>query len=353
MENNSLRILLVSPLPPPSGGIASWTKNYINFCNSVGVSVNIINTALIGTRLNNINNKRVIIDEILRTKKILLAMHKELRYKKPDIIHINSSCGKFGIIRDYVIAFLAKLKKTPVLVHFHCNIEDQINSKLSRYFFKKLVNISNKVLVLNQNSQNYVMETADTDAKILPNFISQNWIRKTDKSITLNVKKILFVGHINKQKGAEEIFQVAKKFKDKTFIMVGPLDSKYSNLELPNNIEIAGAISSNMVRDYLDSADIFLFPTRSEGFSIALAEAMARGVPIITTSVGANIDMIERNGGIVVPIGDIKGIEEAIIKLEDINIRKNMSRWNIDKVKGSYTIDQVMDKLFEIYGEIS
>ena len=68
MKQNNLKILLVSPLPPPAGGIASWTQQYIDWSEKNNLSVEIVNTAVIGKRAEKINQKTKILDEIKRTK---------------------------------------------------------------------------------------------------------------------------------------------------------------------------------------------------------------------------------------------------------------------------------------------
>lgn len=55
-------------------------------------------------------------------------------------------------------------------------------------------------------------------------------------------------------------------------------------------------------------------------FSNALLEAMSVGLPIIASNVGANADMIEENGGVIVPVRDVQAIVDAIISLNNPEI---------------------------------
>ena len=85
---------------------------------------------------------------------------------------------------------------------------------------------------------------------------------------------------------------------------------------------------------------------------MALLEAMNIGLPVIATDVGANSDMIENKGGILVSSKNSQQIVEAINALNPESIRERMSNWNQQKVKKYYTIDKVMKRLDDIYKEL-
>jgi len=114
----------------------------------------------------------------------------------------------------------------------------------------------------------------------------------------------------------------------------------------PPNIVLLGEKNKLEVKKELSEADIFMFVSyfSGEGFSNALAEAMASGLPCIVTDWAANKDMIEDFGGIVVPIKDTNAMVDAINKLEqNKQLRQKQSKWNIDKVISSYIDDIVTD----------
>ena len=83
-----------------------------------------------------------------------------------------------------------------------------------------------------------------------------------------------------------------------------------------------------------------------------MLEAMACGLPCIATDVGANGDMLEDKGGIIVPVKNVDAIIDAFEKLEDNNIRKDISNWNIEKVKNNYTRTSVLDEIMDIYNKM-
>ena len=67
-----MKVALLAPLPPPSGGIASWTVRYKDYCDQKGIiSLQIVNNAMIGDRAT-VESKRVrLADEFKRTIRII------------------------------------------------------------------------------------------------------------------------------------------------------------------------------------------------------------------------------------------------------------------------------------------
>lgn len=348
-----MRILLVSPLPPPTGGIATWTVEYLKEGNQKNRDIELVNTALITKNQEAIVNKRILTNEVKRTFKILSEMRMKIRWYQPDIVHINTSCSKMGMIRDLVCVQIAKKAKIKVLLHCHCNVSDMIGDAfVSKNIFKLIAKKSDYVLGLNKRSLVYIKEVVgDERCKLIPNFATTN---KSKKKLNTNdkVETCIFVGHVRKEKGIFEIVEVAKMLPNVNFKLLGPVADDVKKIALPKNIILFGTLDHELVMEHLKEADLFLFPSYSEGFSLAMLEAMSIGLPIIATDVGANKDMIEDKGGIIVNTGDVKSLYVAINELGDSSIRKSMSNWNIEKVKNNYTTEVVLSKIQSIYCDL-
>lgn len=339
--------MLLSPLPPPEGGIATWTCKYQQYCTERDVSLSIVNIAVTGTRGTQINAKKNLFDEWKRTRHILRDFKAAIRKERPRVIHLNTSCSRFGIIRDYLCARIAKKKKIPLVLQCHCHIPTQMHGKMSRFFLKKLVSISCCVLTLNSPSNDYVNTVAPGKGMVLPNFIEREGIGSV--VVRETVKEILFVGHVQRTKGCFEILEAAKRLPEYHFTLVGPVAQEIELLSCPPNVSLMGRKTNKEVMDCLLEADIFLFPSYSEGFSVSMLEAMSKGLPIVASDVGANRDMIEDQGGIIVPSQNVDALVDAIQSLQDSTLRDKMSKWNRSKVEAEYMLDAVMDRLFGIY----
>ena len=124
------------------------------------------------------------------------------------------------------------------------------------------------------------------------------------------------VGNIRRVKGHDVFIKAAAsvvaQFPHVTFNIAGDvLESDYfaelqtliANLSLSNHFHFAGGVAN--LREYLSTADIFVLPSRSEGFSNAIVEAMAASLPVVATKVGGNAEAVADDiSGLIVPPDD-------------------------------------------------
>ena len=166
------------------------------------------------------------------------------------------------------------------------------------------------------------------------------------------IRKVLYVGGVIEEKGCLDIFEVAKHCPDIEFTLIGK-----SNLicikesKKYKNVILAGTMKHDDIIKEMKEADVFMFLSyfRGEGFSNALVEAMAAGLPCIVSDWAANSDMIENKGGVVVPIKKPIYVLEALKKMVSKNIRESYSKFNINKVKNCYSEQVVISQYVECY----
>ncbi len=94
------------------------------------------------------------------------------------------------------------------------------------------------------------------------------------------------------------------------------LNDKIMKLDVGDNVIMLGKLPNEELLAYLKASDLFVLNTAYEGFSHQLLEVMASGVPVITTNIGGNLEIIEDNKtGIFVGFNDKDAIAEAVLKL--------------------------------------
>ncbi len=140
---------------------------------------------------------------------------------------------------------------------------------------------------------------------------------------------VLWLGTVNLRKGIPYLVEAARMLQRANirFIVAGPLDiSRHAVAGAPGNVEFVGRVTRDQADGYYRRADVFVLPTISDGFAITQVEAMARGLPVVTTArcgevVTPGID------GLIVPAGDARALAEAIAKLDaDRDLLREMSR---------------------------
>lgn len=148
---------------------------------------------------------------------------------------------------------------------------------------------------------------------------------------------IAFVGGFIERKGIRELCEAIKRV-DKgiqsIFIGTGNV------LPTCNNIIFQGRVAHNHIVDYLNCADLFVLPTRAEGCCNAIIEALACGLPVISSDKTFNNEILDDGCSIRLNETDVEAIADAIIKLkEDNELRNSMSKAALEKA-ASLTIDK-------------
>jgi glycosyltransferase involved in cell wall biosynthesis len=90
-------------------------------------------------------------------------------------------------------------------------------------------------------------------------------------------------------------------------------------LGLEDHIVFAGEADGSRLQAHYASADVFVLPTSYEGYGMVVAEALAHGLPVISTHTGAIAELVGNQAGILVPPGDVKALANALSQVLDDN----------------------------------
>jgi len=148
---------------------------------------------------------------------------------------------------------------------------------------------------------------------------------RRELGIAPDARMLLSTGRLANQKGLEYLIEAAQLVKSQletpfkvVFAGSGPIQPLLEKLAaergLGNEISFVGF--RNDIGDLLAASDIVVLPTLHEGLSIALLEAMAAGKPVITTTIGSNLEVTQDGKAAeLVPVKDARALADAIIKL--------------------------------------
>lgn len=175
-------------------------------------------------------------------------------------------------------------------------------------------------------------------------------------------KVVLSAGRLVPWKGFDTLIRVVGKMsgdiKDLSLIVIGdgPDREKLDNIIKENNIanvKLIGSVDQNTLFKYLKSADVFVLNTAYEGFSHQLLEVMAIGIPIITTNVGGNPELIEDGkNGLLVEYNNEKQLGDSIVKILNYkNLDGILVANGLQKV-GTFSKDRMFAELVEILNDL-
>jgi glycosyltransferase involved in cell wall biosynthesis len=176
--------------------------------------------------------------------------------------------------------------------------------------------------------------------------------------------RLIFIGRLNAQKGVDVLLHglqlLTRHCPDIRWELhiLGEgqlrqdLELLAEELGLSTMVTFCGKV--NDVPHRLRESDIFVLPSRAEGMSNALLEAMTSGLPCVATRIPGNLDLVqdERNGLLVMP-DNPKALARAIERLaRDQRLRITLGRAAWDTAEKNYAMDTVVEQYIELYDHL-
>jgi teichuronic acid biosynthesis glycosyltransferase TuaC len=152
---------------------------------------------------------------------------------------------------------------------------------------------------------------------------------RAELNIPENAKVLVSVGALVDRKGFHRVIEVlpalAAKYPELIYLIVGGdspegnirerLEHQVKTLKLEDNVRFMGAYPSEQLKVPLSAADLFVLATANEGWANVFLEAMACGLPVVTTEVGGNKEVVnDPSLGTVVPFGDSEALLLALLQ---------------------------------------
>ena len=193
------------------------------------------------------------------------------------------------------------------------------------YFEKVSAKKANVVVAVSNDTSNSVKKYYKIkEVIVIPNFINYNSFEKKDKSLSRkkiglseNGKYLLFVGRFEYAKGSDILLKIAEINGWKLVVASKDFNVKSENIILFDKLNYEDM-------PFLYSAcDVFVFPTRHEGCSLSLLEAMSCELPFFVTPVGSVSDIVSFNGNFSIFVSDLEKFKNSLeLILKDIDSKK-------------------------------
>lgn len=348
------RILIVSPIPPPYSGPEVMTQHLLN--SSLRNKYHLVHFNISKGRGVSTKARFDMINIIYGLLQPLQLCYLLWRHK-PDAVYTNLAQNWGGVLRYASFILPSKLFGVPVIArvmgdgfnHFY-----QSTNPFAQWLIRVVLKQINSFIVrsdrlkhqfdglVSQKKLNVVHIGIDTES----------FDRPVDRSQNLPLR-ILFVGYLTKAKGALDLLQavpyVVEEYPDVVFQLMGErvdvernityvnnpasnvqvLDSLLADPRISDYVELLGVQSGEQKINSFANADIFVCPSYSESGPIVVLEAMAAGLPVVSTPVGVLPEVFDEDNILFFEPGNILDLSRNILKLAtSTDLRNTMGRYN-------------------------
>jgi len=280
------------------------------------------------------------------------AMYEKFNQRPAvDFIYVQGLCGWKLLEEKNKI-------NIPVGVNFH-GLEmfqqaPDLRSKLEQYLFKKPVlrsmQAADVVFSLGGKLSELMKKNGLPAKKILqiPIGIDAGWLRSVPFE-TNSIRNFVFIGRYERRKGIEELTAVLKELlpsRNFNFAFIGAIPEN-KKIQAPN-IRYHGSITDvNKIRNILTAADVLVCPSYSEGMPTVILEAMASGLAIIASNVGAVAEQVSGSNGMLIAPGNRAELKQAITRF--INMQQpellQMKQHSVQQIRDSFLWEQIIAKI--------
>ena len=289
---------------------------------------------------------------------------KLLKLKKYDLCH-----AFFGIPCGY----LAMKLGLPYIVSLRGSDIPFYNSRfyfLDKFLFhfisRSVWKNSHSVVALSHDSVNLARQTSKVQKiSVIYNGINIQEFHPNPEILGReNTINILFEGRLIERKGLgyllEAVSQLVPEYPNIKLLVVsdGPLREKYESYvrehKLSKHVDFLGRLEHDKMAGVYQCSHIFVLPSLNEALSNATQEALASGLPIITTKTGAAELIEEGRNGYAIEKASSQAIREKIkILLDDPVLRNSMARrsWELAEKMGWENVAEKYAKLYRLIGQ--
>ncbi|AEG18294.1 glycosyltransferase family 4 protein [Methanobacterium paludis] len=296
-----------------------------------------------------------------------------------DIIHAHSPIP----YSDIPALIYAKRKKVPFILTYQYDGQETGGSFIrnagvflyNKVFINKVLDYAD-VIIATTNSyanESKFLKGYKDKIVVIPNGINIEEVTtsyskeecRNKLKLPDNENLILFLGSLVPYKGPDillkALHRVKKEIPDVKLILAGrgpmltELEELSKKLGLDENIEFLGFVDESLKPLYFKASNVFCLPstTMAESFGIVNLEAMASGIPIVSSKLGGIPDIVkDGENGLLVKPGDVEGLADALIYLlKNEDVRGKMGDDGLKKVK-RYSWEKIAEETEKIYKKL-
>lgn len=283
--------------------------------------------------------------------------------KEADVVHVHDAF----YISSFVGTLCAWWYKKPVVLTQHVAMiahPSKIVMAIEKIVYATtgalICYLSNSICLYNDRVREFILEKGVSKSKIKlmlnsvdtelfhPVNEEEKNLQKVKFGLNLEKKAVLFVGRLVPKKGFDKLLQAKSPLYQLVFAGCDCVNRNDKDLVF------LGKFSQKELAGVYQAADIFVLPSESEGFPLSVQEAMASGLPVITTDdEGYESYGLDKNMICLIKNPTSGAIRDAIVRiLGDDSLLKSMSNYSRKYALEKFSSKSVVNKLSELYGEI-
>jgi glycosyltransferase involved in cell wall biosynthesis len=338
------RLLVVGPLPPPLGGVQLVIDMQRRSLLARQFELEVLDTSKHQLRwaVENPTWKTPVY-----FARDFLRLVRKLRRMRPEVVLVHAAAS-LSFLRDCLFMATARLSGARVICHYHGTLHARFPSgetRSGRAIGRLLMSIAHRVIVLCPTYQREMGKAWKREVDWAPNMadmaLFQNQPAVLDAPwLKPGQRAILFVGRLSASKGIYDLFEaiphVVARNPGVRFVLVGVAEtdamepvvrSAAERLGVTRYIEFLGSLDGRAKGVAFLSSHMLVVPSWTEAFPLVIPEAMAAGLPIVATRVGAIADfVIDGEDGFLVPVRDARALADRLCRLlEDEALRRRIS----------------------------
>jgi glycosyltransferase involved in cell wall biosynthesis len=308
------------------------------------------------------------IKKLRRNIAIYRNMYRLIKKNKPDIVWVPISQTTTGFVKDAVFIWMSVFSGCKTVLHLRgSNFRKWIDnaSFIMKWFVKRTLKSCSGIIVLGNNLRHlFKPYFNDSNIYVVPNgadYVIPEVRKKQDKV------KLLYLANLQSSKGIEDVLTavalIHKEINGNYHLdVIGSWrkeDTRRNCLKIIEenklNVTIHAPEVSSRKMEFLAGSDIFLFPPREpEGHPWVIVEALAAGLPIISTDQGAIIESVihNRNGFIVAPASPQEIAEKLLELINNSGLRQRMGEESRIHYLDSFTEGKMVSRLVATFEQV-
>ncbi|CAH1535403.1 putative Glycos_transf_1 domain-containing protein [Vibrio owensii] len=277
-----------------------------------------------------------------------VIFHVAVNVRKFDVVIGNAAINFLKYISPILLIITKLSNKKYVLRKFGGNLDRQYDdaSFLAKKSFDFTFKYSDLIFVETKMIQQYLRSKTSRDIHLFPN----NRKSSVDSPKVKNNNKYVFISQIKKEKGINEVFAANKFLKNKIYSF-GPIHD--------NDIELdeyyLGVVKPTDVPSILNNSSLLILPTywEGEGYPGIILEALASGVPVISTNYRAIPEIIDdKKSGILLDNGNYEELLAAISYIENESNFNILSKNALRQFRLNFETNMVHKNVLEVLEKV-